>query len=383
MANPPQQAKPLYKGPFQGIDVSMPETDIAPEASPFLKNVVLKDSEIRSRPQLTFLMQGPNDGTAVRGFTCFEDINAVAHTVCITGVAIYQLSSNWQYMIQHATNPWLVLANFGQTQPDVPYSTTILQTELFFSNGGSGIFKWNGLTNTVQNTGVLANGTTFSGFFLMELNAKIITAYTIETLSGATNVFPYRIRWTSSAPDFTAGTPWDVTTNLGAGFNDEFDVPDTITGIMPLGTIGYIYRNNGITQMIPNSAGNGFDFDHLWASDRGIGSVNGQTLSGYGPLHIFQAADEFYKLTPNSFDQIGGRALNFIKRDIAKASGFVMSTIAPYINIDYIYLAYKLVVPMADGTAIEWMFDIKQNNWVRSVYSNKIITAKPRNVYIL
>lgn len=378
-----QQLKPVYAGPFTGIDVSMPETDIAPNATPFAQNVFLRNGEIRSRSPLTFLMQGPQDGTAVRCITCFQDINGVAHTVCITRIAIYQLSSNWQYMVQHGTNPWLVLANFGATQPDIPYSYAILQTNLFFTNAGSGIFQWNGLTNTVQSVGNLADGTVFSGFYLMELNAKLITAYTIESKSGTTNVFPFRVRWTSTAPSFSSGTPWDVTTNLGAGFNDEFDVPDVINGILPLGRVGYIYRSNGISEMIPNGNGNGFDFDHLWASDRGIGSINAQTLSGYGPMHMFMANDEIYKLTPNSFNQVGGRALNAIKQDIAQANGFVLGTIIPYINIDYVYLTYWLVIPFSNNTSKIWIYDIKNDSWTPQLFNNKVFTARPRNVYTL
>lgn len=380
---PTQQIKPVYAGPFTGVDTSMPETDIAPSASPFLQNCILKNGEIRSRPPLQFLMQGPNDGTPVRGFTCFEDLNAAWHTVCITGVAIYQLSSNWQYMIQHSQNPWLVLANFGSTQPDIPYATAILQTHLFFTNAGTGIFQWNGMTNTVQSVGTLADGTTFSSFFLMELNAKIIAAYTIETLSGSTTVFPYRVRWTSTAPSFSSGTPWDVTTNLGAGFNDEFDVPDVISGILPLGRVGYIYRNNGITEMIPNGSGNGFDFDHLWASDRGIGTVNAQTLAGYGPMHLFVASDEIYKLTPNSFDQIGKGGLDGIKQDILKASGVVQGTIIPQINADYIYLSYWLTIPFPNNITKFWVYDIKRDNWTSHFANGKTFTARPRNVYVL
>jgi hypothetical protein len=254
---------------------------------------------------------------------------------------------------------------------------------LFFTNAGTGIFQWNGMTNTVQSVGTLADGTVFSSFFLMELNAKIIAAYTIETNAGTTNIFPYRVRWTSTAPSFQTGTPWDVTTNLGAGFNDEFDVPDVISGMLPLGRVGYIYRNNGITEMIPNGNGNGFDFDHLWASDRGIGNVNGQTLAGYGPMHLFVAFDEIYKLTPNSFDAIGKGALDSIKQDINKANGIVQGTIIPQINADYVYLTYWLTIPFPNNTTKFWIYDIKRDNWTSHISNGKNFTARPRNVYVL
>jgi hypothetical protein len=358
----------------------MPETDISPQASPFISNCFLKDQEIRSRPRLITLFPAPPDGTNTLALVSFIDVNAVVHTVAITRLGIYQLSSNWPTMIQSYTNPWLVLSNFSTGQLNAIYATAVLQAKLYFTNGGSNVFQWNGLTNTIQTVDGLADGTTFGAFFMMELNAKLVCAYTIETKAGTTNVFPFRVRW--SATTLPATNPFDPSVNLGAGFNDEFDVPDAITGIAPIGRTGYIYRNNGITEMIPNSSGSGFDFDHLWASDRGIGNILSQTLAGFGPMNIFVSGDEIYKITPNSFDAIGKRSLNAIKNDLANAVGFVTGHITPYIVSNFVYPTYHLLIDFDDKLTVDWVYSIKDDNWMRQVFNQKRMTCKPRYVYL-
>jgi hypothetical protein len=381
MPSPTQQLKLTYAGSplYKGIDTTIPETDIDAASSPFMSNMIVRRGEIRSRYRVSALMPAPADGTSVRALTSFFDINAVMHTICITRRGIYQLSINWQDLIKQEANPWLILVNFGQAQPDAQYAMTILQTKLYFSNGGTNIFQWNGLTNTVQTIDTLADGTTFGAFYLMELGAKIICAYTIETKAGVQNIFPFRVRWTNTPPSQT--NPFDPTVNLGAGFNDEFDVPDTITGIMPIGRTGYIYRNNGISEMIPNSNGNGFDFDHLWASDRGIGNVLSQTLAGFGPMNIFVAGDNIYMITPNSFNPIGNPAFNFIALDLDQAFGTVSATILPYFSRKIPMTAYVLSIPLRNDDMINWVYDITEKSWVRWLFNGKTFTCKARTVY--
>jgi hypothetical protein len=379
---PTQQVKLAYQGSptYKGVDVSIPETDIDAASTPFVNNVILRKGEIKSRYRMSPLFPAPQDGTATLGFSCFFDINAVMHTVAITRLGIYQLSFNWPSMVAANKNPWLILANFPQGQPNVPYATQVLQTLLFFSNGGTNVFQWNGLTNTIQTIDGFVNGTSFSAVYMMELASKLIVAYTIETLAGVTNIFPYRIRW-SSTPVSLANT-FDVSANISAGFNDELDVPDIITGMAPIGRTGYVYRNNGISEMIPNSQGTGFDFDHLWASDRGIGNVLPQSLAAFGPMNIFVAGDNIYQITPNSFNPIGGRAYNAIANDLQNVYGVVTATILPYFARNHSYTVYELNIPLNDDvTSVKWLYDINEQSWVRNTYLNKIFTAKTRLVY--
>lgn len=380
-----QQLKLTYMGKpyYTGVNVDIPETDIDVNESPFVQNCILRNGEIRSRIPFTPIFPAPNDGTPTRGLFSFVDMNNVTHTVAITRTNIYQLSANWQSMIQNNTNPWLPISNLGQGQPDGLYSSAILQTNLIFSNGGTNIFRWNGTTNSIQTVDGLADGTSFGAFYIMELAAKIIVAYTLETKAGITNVFPFRIRWTTTGANAINGpNQFDPSVNLGAGFNDEFDVPDIITGMLPIGRTGYIYRSNGITEMVPNSNGTGFDFDHLWASDKGIGNVLPQTLAGYGPINIFIASDDIYQITPNSFDRIGGKSFNAITNDLGNAFGSIHATILPQFSRSYPYSVYMLCISFSNNTTIWWLYDLRERSWTRWTCNNKLFTCKPRLVYL-
>lgn len=380
-----QQLKLTYMGkPFYGgINSSVPETDIDVNESPFIENCIIRSGEIRSRVPLQPIFPAPSDGFATRGLFCFVDINSVVHTVAITRQNIFQLSVSWPSMLKSSINPWLPISNLGQGQPDSMYSSAVLQTNLIFTNGGTNIFKWNGTTNTVQTLDGLADGTSFGAFYLMELGAKLICAYTIETKAGVTNIFPFRVRWsTTGAQVFNNANPFDPSVNLDAGLTDEFDVPDSITGILPLGTVGYIYRTNGITQMIPNAQGTGFDFDHLWASDRGIGNALPQSLAGFGPMNIFVSGDDVYQLTPNSFQRIGLKAFNSIAADLQNVNGVIQATIIPYFSRGYPYCVYWLIIPDGSGMSTHWLYDVKEQNWTRWVTNGKDFTCRPRLVYV-
>ena len=228
------QLELVYKGLWKGVDTSMPETDIDPSATPFCQNFVLRKGEIRTRPELQNLALAPPDNTAVLGLTSFIDSNSVVHTVAITQLGFYQLS----YMFtspNYNGNPWLIIANFPSQQPMIPYAIANLQAKIFFTNGSTNVWSWDGIQNSITNVGNLASSQTVGATFLMELGARIVLGSTNETVAGTPVTFPFRIRW---SPVLLASNTFDPSVNIGAGFNDMFDCPDSITGILPIGRTG-------------------------------------------------------------------------------------------------------------------------------------------------
>lgn len=364
----------VYKGPWKGIDVSLPETDIDPSSSPFINNFILRHGEISSRFALNQVTVAPPDGTNVLGLTSFIDYNGMAHTVAITQLGVYQLSYAFSQPNFNG-NPWLVIFNFPSTQINAPYAIQNLQGKIYFTNGSTTTWAWNGISNTVSQVGNLAGGATVGAYFMMELGARIVIASTNET----SGVFPFRIRW---SPVNFASTTFDSATNIGAGLNDSFDCPDTITGLLPIGRTGYVFRSNGITEMIGTSGqGLTWDFNHLWASDRGIGNAFPQTLAGFGPMGIFGSGEAFYKITPNSFNDISLGATDSILADINKATGIIQATIIPVFKKQFPYTCYLLCIKTGDDI-VSWLYDIKESNWTRLVFRNKSFTCKPKLVFI-
>lgn len=374
------QIELIYKGLWKGVDTSLPETDIDPAASPFMSNFVLRKGEIRSRFALKNLCLAPPDGTPVLGLTSFIDLNGLVHTVAITQLAVYQLSYAFGGP-NYTGNPWLVVANFPSSQTATPYAIGNFQGSLFFTNGSTNVWKWNGISNVITNVGNLASNGTVGGNYLMELAGRIVLASTSEvnsnlTLSGS---FPFRVRW---SPVNLASNTFDPTVNIGAGFNDMFDCPDAITGLLPIGRTGYVFRSNGITEMLPTSGqGLAFDFNHLWASDRGIGNAFPQTLAGFGPLGIFGSGEAFYKITPNSFDDISKGATDEILADIFEQTGSMQATILPYFSNKYPFTIYMLNIQIGSDV-VQWIHDLKEGSWSRHIYKNKSFTCKPKYVFI-
>ncbi len=367
-----------YKGAWKGVDVSLPETDIDPAASPFINNFLIRHGELRSRFSCPVFCVAPPDNTSVLGLTSFIDYNGLVHTVALTQLGVYQLS----YLVTQPNftgNPWLVVANFPNTQNTVPFAIQNLQGKIYFTNGVSSTWAWDGMSNNISSVGNLASGGTCGALYMMELGARIVLASTTETASGVTTNFPFRVRW--SAVNL-ASTTFDPSVNLGAGFNDMFDCPDTITGILPIGRTGYVFRSNGISEMIPTSGqGLVWDFNHMWASDRGIGNAFPQTLASFGPIGIFGSGEAFYKITPNSFQDISLGATDVILTDIGNRTGTVQATILPYLNLEFPFTCYILMIQNGSDT-ICWVFDLKENNWTRLFFKNKIFTVKPKYVII-
>src|SRR6266496_1544777 len=151
--------------------------------------------------------------------------------------------------------------------------------------------------------------------------------------------------------------------NNRAGFNDELDVPDSILGAFTVGTTAFILRQNGITEVTSTGQGiNPFNFNHLWASDRGIGNIFPFGYASYGPLGIFISSDDIYNVSLGGFNRIGGMARDAIYKDLYAAIENPIGSIIPYYQLNYVYNHYKLVIPQAGGTRI-WNYSIEDSSW--------------------
>jgi len=218
------------------------------------------------------------------------------------------------------------------------------------------------------------NGYTAGAYFLIELNAQLIMLNTVES----TGNYPQRVRWSPSG----IPTIWDPNVNIGAGFNDELDVPDAITGAFTVGTTGFILRTNGITELTSSgiSGENPFAFNHLWASDRGIGNVLPFGYASFGPIGIFISVDDIYNVSLGGFNKIGGAARDAIYQDIAAATYYIIGEIVPYYQNNYIYNNYRLTIPQGINS-VTWVYSIEDQYWTREFKSNCVITGIPRWSY--
>src|SRR5262249_49938875 len=155
---------------------------------------------------------------------------------------------------------------------------------------------------------------------------------------------------------------WDPTQNTSAGFNAFLDVPDLITGMLTMGVAGYLFRTNGITQFAPTgSAITPFQFNHMWASDHGIGNVLPFSIAQYGPTACFIADDNIYALNVTSAKQIGGDARDSIMADLAAATATPFAQVVPKLKAGYIYMTYRIYIPMS-GFVREYSYSFEDKN---------------------
>jgi hypothetical protein len=286
---------------------------------------------------------------------------------------------------------------------------------MYYTNGAPFVASWDGITQQPTSTTTYGDGsiaasvagiskadspTIISGsvgplsigaLFIAELDNHIILANVTVldqlgvnaassgsiTPPGTIFNFPQRIWWSAN------GLPnqWDFSANTNAGENDFLDVPDIITGIITIGTAGYIFRSNGITQFIPT--GNGiapFQFDHLWASDHGVGNVFPWSVSSYGAIACFISIEQIYEMGVNSFSDIGGTARDAIMADLSSASATPVASIVPTEALGYVYLTYRISIPLTTFTR-HYIYSFEGKYWEIRDTAGLIITGREEEIW--
>jgi hypothetical protein len=402
-----------YFGPYSGLNVQLPETLIPENASPSFNNFMLRNAELRSRPALIQPFPGVSGSllhtTHHLGISSFVDINGAYHTVTWNRNFLYQFNPALL-----PGDPWVAMVGAPSDMQTNPLSYRAFANSIYYTcvaqvvgkphiSGGGGppsitpfLAFWDGLTAAPQFTQTFPDASTsfsiagirltdsptvgaslpgapvivgpiaIGGQYLGELNNQLILANVMILDQGTATIynFPNLIWWSAN------GLPlqWDPTQNTSAGFNAFLDVPDLITGLMTLGVAGYLFRTNGITEFAPTgSAVTPFRFDHMWASDHGIGNVYPFSIAQYGPTGAFIATDNIYALSLTSVTPIGGAARDAIMSDLAnmpRPSAAIQpyAAIVPIYNQGYIYMTYKIFIPFP-GFLRTWVYSFEEKNW--------------------
>jgi hypothetical protein len=390
-----------YFGPYAGLNVQTPETLLPDNASPAFNNFMLRNAELRSRPSLFNAFGNVASGVPAPqlGITTFVDVNGTYHTVIWGGQNLYQYNP--------ALLPGSPFQLVGQAAPgDMqtnPVSYRAFANSIYYTNkailiGANNapiinpfVGVWNGLTATPKFTQMqfdasvtqsiagiaLADSATVGGSlpgapvvvgplaiganYIGELNNQLILANVsvLDQNSGVVYSFPNLIWWSAN------GLPleWDPVHNTSAGFNPFLDVPDLITGLVTLGVAGYIFRTNGITQFAPTgNAVTPFRFDHMWASDHGIGNVLPFSIAQYGPTAAFIADDDIYSISISTTNKIGGETRDAIFTDLTAASATPFANIVPKFRNGFSYLSYQLYIPL-NGFVRLYLYSFEDKNW--------------------
>ena len=396
--------------PPNGLHVQAPENLIPDTMSPSLSGVQLRNSELRSMPPFVLKFPSPDAINPILGQYSFIDVNSVGHTVMWTSRGLWQLAQN---------NPpigasWSILGGPAMN-PFNPVSYRAFANIVYYTNGAPFVASWDGITQQPTATTTFGDAsiaasvagiskadspTIISGsvgplalgaLFISELDNHILLANVTVldqlgvnaapsgsiTPAGTIYQFPQRIWWSAN------GLPnqWDFSANTNAGENDFLDVPDTITGIITIGVSGYIFRSNGITQFVPT--GNGvapFQFDHLWASEHGVGAVFPWSIHSYGAFACFVSTEQIYQIGVNSFSDIGGTARDAIMADLAQSSGTPVGSIVPTEALGYIYLTYRISIPLSTFTR-HYIYSFEDKRWEIRDTAGLLMTGREEEIW--
>jgi hypothetical protein len=388
-----------WTSPYGGIHVQAPADTIGPQFSPDMNNIMLRNAQLLSRPAFKQLLPGPDTSNFILGCGSFLSNAQVWHTFCMTPRGLWQLLPNAFDVAIKGKSPWVALG--GPPLSTAPVSWSSYAGILYYSNG-THLSAWDGQSSAplvdVAFTGSTnpppTSATVFGGVFVAELDNRILLAYVNETTNGSLSRFANRVRWSNSgfnpissggvfgANLGTTGATFDPTVFVGAGSNDFLDCPDIITGLMTLGRDGYVFRQNGITHMSPTGRGAApFDFNHLWASQNGVGNVYPFSIAQYGNMGVFISFEQIYQITPGGMKDIGGSARDSIMQDLASATGSPKASFDRGFQLGVPYLIYHLRIPTGTGTK-SWIYSIEDAHWFPWTTTGVWPTGTPNECWV-
>lgn len=351
-----------YNGPFRGLDFSSPAILIDPAATPDCNNVILRLNHIQNRPELIALSGAPSNTNQMTGLVQYNKMDEVG------SIDIVGFTSDGLYTYDLPSHPpfpsWTKRFNADAGWGNAYVDHVNALASLCFVNGGYEIYQYiNGPTYVTPALNVLS--TTFGALFIMELAQSLLIANTYEIAASVVTNYPYRVRWCNAGNI----SQWDPNTYVGAGFSDLLDVSDVITGTLTIGSVGYLLRTNGITQITPT--GNGeqpFNFNHLWATEHGIGQYYYGGCAAYGSYGVIFASDNIYVFTVSTLEKIGDQVVEEIISFIQPTTR-VFAMMAPFLYDKIVYLTYNLfitdLVANAPDSFMWWQYSFKDKNWTR------------------
>jgi hypothetical protein len=201
-------------------------------------------------------------------------------------------------------------------------------------------------------------------------SATIVGAPATITISE----FPFQYAWSAGSGQYGIFNPtsYDSNGNLiatGAGYNNLPDVEDSITGLFNTGPTQFVLRGQGITEVTAlNNGENPFEFDHLWASHKGIGTINPNSVGQYGSMGAFFSDTGIYTFGYEGINEITGKATSSIYTDIMITcqANLIAGGMGPVFINGEVYLVYLIAAVNPNNNIIYiWMWNSKTKEWFR------------------
>jgi hypothetical protein len=305
-----------YQSPFGGIDSTAYASAIDPKNFSDIQSGIVDEGYLTSIDWAQVLEATASGTTNFLGFVPVYSTSYLGYVILNDAVIV--LSANGSGGINYTTispyTPASVTSGY--------FSYVVIENQIIWTAE-----SWHEIWSFNTNTNVITLLTNYvGGGYLGVLDNQLLN---LGGVSYADGQVPYRISW-SVPGEYGSFQPYDVGSNTGnidAGFNDLPDTSDVLKGIITVGTVAYVFRSQGVTQM--NITGNGvdpFQFNHLWASELGLGTVWADSIAQYGSMGAFVADSGIYTLGISGLTQITGAAKNFLMGQITAIANYAQTT---------------------------------------------------------
>lgn len=355
-----------YTHPWGGVSSEADPSDIAPSQLVKMDNVTIRNGVIGAAKY--DLYGSFNFGTN----TGIPFVSFPVNYVVFNGSTTYIFSGKQAYRYVQASNTFVLDQTLTEaTFQNLDCYVVIAGTFYFFDFlAGKGYTYVPGVSFTTTETFV-------GSLYATVLDQQLLLANSNQPTDSPA-IKPNRINW--SAPDSFA--VWDPAANRLAGFDVLQDVQDQITGIFTMGNVGFVLRNQGLTQLTPTGVAiEPFQFTPLWASAYGIGCTFPKTFAQYGPAAIWANDNNIYQFSGGMPQEITGSAKNAIYSDInvnkndATTNTYVSACFAnTSVDNNTPELAYILCIAsnavpgfLLKSTIITWSYNVKRQTWTRQV----------------
>lgn len=215
--------------------------------------------------------------------------------------------------------------------------------------------------------------------FLREMSGRLVAMNVWQVVSTVPTNYPYQIAWSADSQQYGVWNVLDISGNpTGAGFNNLPDVEDVITGATFVGPTAYIYRQQGITEMTETNSGiQPFVWNHLWASEKGIGTTYANSLSQYGSESAFVSDSDIFSFGMSGLSSISGTAKQAIFSTLVQSSNQVLGLMS-VLQFDGEPEMYYILV-MQNPTAVAgvfntvfWMYSYISKEWTQTILTNTV-----------
>lgn len=373
--------KPVISPPWGGWNDSMPPNIASMNSFSQITNWLINKGRIFSFPNRAAfppsgIVQPGGLSYPFLGLRSFQDGLGNYHTAgFVAGYAMYfdVVGNDWaaQVWVDASGNNRLQMTPVSYN----PYSTEIVFNKLFFSNGGPPLSYMDGGLGSF-----VAGDVPGSCYFLGKLAGHLMMINTIEPVLNVPGSTAYtgRVRWSmENNPLVWVTNPVTGIQEFTAGSVDLTDVEDQLTGWATINSIGYAFRNSGITTFTPTGvAANPFQIENFSIGPAGVGNMFPYCLAVYGTRCVFPAEDDIYMFDGTAPTPIGGAAKRSIYPDLVNASGQCIAFIIGRLFSGVDYLSYWLLCPQQNNSFTSaWIYHFDDGTWVNEQLNFGGVTA--------